>query len=315
MKILIELPTWLGDATMATPAIENIVATYPHAKLTLFGSWVATQLFSEHPNVEKIVADESKQGKFRFFKLYQYAKELGSFELALSFRRNFTTKFWLFFVDAKRKSHYRRYTTNPLHQVVRYNDFINRVLAINTAPSTLKIHTQTSHTPKTKPLLGINAGASYGSAKRWYPQEFAACAIALSQRYDIVLLGSLSEKEIVGDIERILIQEGITNFHNLVGKTTIRELINKVASLDLLITNDSGPMHLAAAFGVPTVTIFGPTRYDETSQWMNEISIIVTQNLPCSPCMKRTCPLKHHECMKLIGADRVLSRIKEAGLL
>jgi len=315
VKILIELPTWLGDATMATPAIENIVATYPHAKLTLFGSWVATQLFSEHPNVEKIVVDESKQAKFRFFKLYQYAKALGHFDLALSFRRNFTTKFWLFFVHAKQTSHYRRYTRNTLHQVVRYNDFINAVLNLQTTPSKLKIYTQIPNTPKTKPLLGINAGATYGSAKRWYPKEFAACAVALSKTYDILLFGSSGEAEMVADIEYILTQKGITNYQNLAGKTTLKELIDKVALLDLFITNDSGPMHLAAAFGIPTVTIFGPTKYDETSQWMNETSIIVSKNLPCAPCMKRTCPLKHHECMKLISADTVLKRIKEAELL
>ena len=75
----------------------------------------------------------------------------------------------------------------------------------------------------------------------------------------------------------------------------------------LLITGDSGPMHVAAAFQVPTVAIFGPTQDDETSQWMNDKSTIVKKNLDCQPCMKRTCPLKHHNCMKLIKANDVLT--------
>jgi heptosyltransferase-2 len=69
-------------------------------------------------------------------------------------------------------------------------------------------------------------------------------------------------------------------------------------------------MHLAAGFQVPTVAIFGPTRDDETSQWMNKKSIIVKKNLECQPCMKRTCPLKHHNCMSLIKAIDVLNTIK-----
>jgi heptosyltransferase-2 len=102
----------------------------------------------------------------------------------------------------------------------------------------------------------------------------------------------------------------VTNYKNLAGNTTITELINKIASLDLFITGDSGPMHVAAAFQVPTVAIFGPTEDQETSQWMNKYSAIVKKNLNCQPCMKRTCPLQHHNCMKLIKAAEVLSVTK-----
>ena len=102
----------------------------------------------------------------------------------------------------------------------------------------------------------------------------------------------------------------MTNYQNLAGNTTIPELISRISNLDLFITGDSGPMHVAAAFQVPTVAIFGPTRDKETSQWMNDKSIIVKQNLNCQPCMKRTCPLQHHDCMKLITAVEVLDAVK-----
>jgi heptosyltransferase-2 len=74
-------------------------------------------------------------------------------------------------------------------------------------------------------------------------------------------------------------------------------------------------MHLAAAFQIPTVAIFGPTNDKETSQWMNEKSIIVKKNLECQPCMKRTCPLKHHNCMKLIKASDVLRQLRDKLIL
>ena len=103
---------------------------------------------------------------------------------------------------------------------------------------------------------------------------------------------------------------GVTNYTNLVGSTTIQELIIRISSLDLFITGDSGSMHIAASFQVPTVAIFGPTKDKETSQWMVDKSIIVKKNLECQPCMKRTCPLKHHDCMNLIKAEEVLTAIK-----
>ncbi|MBT6922200.1 MAG: lipopolysaccharide heptosyltransferase II, partial [Candidatus Ruthia sp.] len=158
--------------------------------------------------------------------------------------------------------------------------------------------------------LGINPGASYGSAKRWYPQEFAKVASKLSSKYDIIIFGGPNEVDIASDIEKSLIKSGLTNYQNLAGNTTIPELINRISNLDLFITGDSGPMHVAAAFQVPTVAIFGPTRDKETSQWMNDKSIIVKQNLNCQPCMKRTCPLQHQDCMKLITAVEVLDAVK-----
>lgn len=69
-------------------------------------------------------------------------------------------------------------------------------------------------------------------------------------------------------------------------------------------------MHIAAAFDIPTVCIFGPTKLDETSQWLNNSSKVVSKNLECQPCMKRICPLNHHNCMVKIGTSEVLNAIE-----
>ena len=109
-----------------------------------------------------------------------------------------------------------------------------------------------------------------------------------------------------------LIKNGVLNYQNLAGKTSIKELIEKIAGLNLFVTNDSGPMHVAAAYKVKTVSIFGPTKYTETNQWRNDKNgLIVTKNLDCAPCMKRECPLKHHNCMKNITASDVMSAISK----
>jgi heptosyltransferase-2 len=311
LKIFIEIPTWLGDAVMTTPAIENIVKTYPDARLTIYGSFVSTKLFAHHPNVEKIFVDESKKEGFRYLNLYRDAKKVGKFDIALSFRKNFTTQYLLFFLGVQKRYIYKRYTKKEIHQVIRYNDFINKSFDIQTSPDRLKIYGYEGEKKSDKKLLGLNPGATYGSAKRWYPEEFAKVAIEMSKEYDIVIFGGPNEGEIADDIEKILLEAGIKNYQNLAAKTSVEELISGIASLDLFVTNDSGPMHLAAAFEIPTVAIFGPTKYTETNQWMNDKGVIVTKDLECAPCMKRVCPLGHHECMKLIKAEDVLEKIEE----
>ena len=306
MKILIELPTWLGDCIMATPAIENIVNFYNDVEITFIGSFVSIEAMKSHPKVVKTVILDKKYGY-----LYKTAKNLDDFDAFFSFRSSFRTKFLKFFISAKNKHQFDKYKYINCHQVKKYNDFVNDSLNIDSSPGRLKLDKQNQSSDVTqKSILGINPGASYGSAKRWYPEEFAKVASGLANQYDIVIFGGPGEKDIAMDIEKSLIEKGVSNYQNLAGNTTIPGLIDHISKLDLFITGDSGPMHVAAAFQVPTVAIFGPTKDDETSQWMNDKSIIVKQNLDCQPCMKRTCPLQHHNCMNLIKATDVLSAVK-----
>ena len=308
-KILIEVPSWLGDCVMATPAIENIIDQYPNIRITIFGSFVSTALFEEHPNVDTVVVDESKKAFSRLQWLYKKAKTLGKFDASLTFRRTLSSKFFIFMTRSNTKGYYKRYTNESIHQTIRYNDLINKIFNCNMPTGDLKIYFKSSKYKK--PTLGINPGASYGSAKRWYPEKFAEVAIALSTQYNIVIFGGPGEVDITKDIESDLKKAHIENYVNLAGTTTIKELCEKIGGLDLFITGDSGPMHVASAFKVPTVSIFGPTKDNETSQWHNPHSIIVKKEMDCAPCMKRTCPLKHHECMKLIEPSDILTAVKE----
>ena len=126
-----------------------------------------------------------------------------------------------------------------------------------------------------------------------------------------MIFGGPNETDIAGDIEKLLREQNVGNVNNLAGKTTIPELCSAIGGLDLFLTGDSGPMHVAAAYAVPTVAIFGPTKWLETSQWQNPKNLIVRHDLECAPCMKRSCPLKHHECMKGIEAGEVLEAVKK----
>ncbi len=313
MKILIELPTWLGDCVMATPAIENLLNFYNDVQITLIGSFVSIEALKFHPKIVKTLVLDKK-----YRSLFKISSELGRFDAFFSFRSSMRSKFLKFLVSSENKYQFDKNRYINCHQVKKYNDFVNDSLSINSQPDRLVIHASskskiqyiTKGNTSGAKLLGINPGASYGSAKRWYPEEFAKVASQLSNEYDIIIFGGSGEKDIASDIESSLVGQGVNNYQNLAGNTTIPELINLISSLDLFITGDSGPMHVAAAFQVPTVAIFGPTKDEETSQWMNDKSIIVKKNLDCQPCMKRTCPLQHHNCMKLIAAVEVLDAVK-----
>ena len=306
MKLLIELPTWLGDTVMTTPALENLFLNFKDAKVTIVGSYVSTEVIKAHPRINKIYIDNTKQKSMRLINVYKLAKEIGKHDLALSFRSHFYSKLLLYLTDTKKRFIYDGRFNG--HQVEKYQAFINTITKKDDVPCELKLYYNANK--YNKPTIGINPGATYGSAKRWYPKKFAKVAVELGKKFDIVIFGGPAEVDIANDIEVMIRKDGVKNITNLAGKTSIGELVSFVAGLKLFITGDSGPMHIAAAYQVPTVAIFGPTNHKETCQWKNPKSLMVRKELECSPCMKRTCPIKTHECMKEITTKDVLETIK-----
>lgn len=320
MKILIILPNWLGDAIMATPAIELLSEHYPNAHFTFVGSYVSIEALKHHPLCDRAIVDATKKASSRMLETYKLAKELGSFDLAITFRNQLHSSLLLRFTNtvvciAKKSWHsqlllsHTPKISNKQHLVEQYAQLamINTDTFDGSIPP-LKLYIQKNSFER--PSLGLNAGATYGSAKRWYPERFAEVAAAFYQSHDIIIFGGPNEIEMAKEIEDNLLSLGVKNYVNLAGKTSIEELCANIGACELFVTNDSGPMHVAAAYQVPTVAIFGPTRYKETSQWKNKKSTIVRKEMKCSPCMKRECPLGHHECMKNITSTEVISALK-----
>jgi heptosyltransferase-2 len=163
-------------------------------------------------------------------------------------------------------------------------------------------------------LLGINPGAAYGDAKRWYTDRFAETADALSDKLDaqVIVFGGPGEVDVAEEVSRYMKGAPII----AAGRTTIRQLMALIESTDLFITNDTGPMHLAAALDVPLVAVFGSTNQITTSPMAREgRSVLVRHEVECSPCLERSCPLKHHRCMELVEVgdvvDAALSLVRE----
>ncbi|WP_324173023.1 lipopolysaccharide heptosyltransferase II [Sulfurimonas sp.] len=321
-KILVILPNWLGDAIMATPAIELLSKYYHNVEFTFVGSYASIQALKHHPLCKRAIVDKTKDSGNRYINTYKLAHELGEFNLAVTFRNQLHSSLLLRFTStviciAKESWHSRFLLSHTpkistkQHLVKQYSQLaMIDTDAYDENISKLKLYIQPVKFEK--PTLGINAGATYGSAKRWYPERFAQVAKDFSHLYNIIIFGGPNEIEMAFEIESNLKNLDVDNYINLAGKTTIKELCANIGGCSLFITNDSGPMHIAAAYRVPTVSIFGPTRYKETSQWMNDKSNIVRHEMACSPCMKRECPLEHHECMKSITASEVTEAVNLA---
>jgi len=323
MKILIILPNWLGDAVMTTPAIELLVKQYPNTKFTFVGSFASIQALKYHPRCEKAIIDETKKEKNRFIATYKLARELGTFHLAITFRNQLHSSLLLRFtktvVCIAKRSWHSRFLLSHTPKISTKQHLASQYAKLamidnnNFDGNVPKLALYIERKKFTKPTLGINAGATYGSAKRWYPEKFAQVAKKFSDKFDIIIFGGPSEVKMANEIESNLKSFNVQNYTNLAGKTNIKELCANIGGCSLFITNDSGPMHVAAAYQVPTVAIFGPTKHKETCQWENEKSKIVKIDIECAPCMKRECPLIHHKCMKNITASMVIDAAKELG--
>lgn len=181
-------------------------------------------------------------------------------------------------------------------------------------------------------IIGLNPAAAYGSAKRWLPSYFAEVASYFALRGEVVVIfGTKGDYELgeqirtqaqnlAQDIAQNVVQDfGLDfakksnaqkniqeesvqkNILNLCGKTDIQGLMRAISKLSVFITNDSGPMHIACALGVPTIALFGPTKSSETNGFRAKDFTLLQKEVPCAPCKKRECPLPkgegHHKCM------------------
>jgi heptosyltransferase-2 len=155
--------------------------------------------------------------------------------------------------------------------------------------------------------VGMNPGASFGSAKRWAPERYAEVGdrMAADTGARVAILGGAAERPVAEAIASAMQARA----EILSGRTTLPELIGVLSRLSLLVTNDSGPMHLAAALGVPVVAVFGPTDWRETAP-VGARQRLVREDVSCAPCKLRECPIDHR-CMRLVTAGRVASAALE----
>jgi heptosyltransferase-2 len=163
----------------------------------------------------------------------------------------------------------------------------------------------------TQPILGLNPGAEYGPAKRWPVDRFIAAAREIQNRTNCVWLifGGANDAQIAGQIESAIRHSSFV-IRNLCGQTSLRELMSLLKLCRALLTNDSGPMHVAAALGTPVVVPFGSTSPELTGPGLtgDPRHRLLKFDAPCSPCFLRECPIDFR-CMNGITVERVVEAV------
>jgi heptosyltransferase-2 len=169
-----------------------------------------------------------------------------------------------------------------------------------------------------RPLFGLNAGAEYGPAKRWPRERFVAAAVALQKTLHCQwwILGGPGDRELAEAIAREIQSakaESPDTVRSLAGQTTLRELCSALKACDVVLTNDSGPMHLAAAVGTPVVALFGSTSPELTAPGLpgDERHVLMREPVACAPCFLRECPVDFR-CMNGITVESVVSAVQKA---
>lgn len=333
-NILIRGVNWIGDAVMSMPAVKALRKAHPESKVSLLVRPSVVSLFEKDPNIDEIILYEDRfktvAGRF---KLSMILKKKG-FSKAFLFQNAFDAALITFLAGIPERIGYDRdgrgfLLTSPIpfngddrkiHHIDYYLNLL-RNIGIEAKRSVPWIYMSIEErlsarkalSGLTRPVLGINPGATYGSSKRWLPQGFAEVAywFAAETGGSVIIFGSKNESDIANEIE-YLIKRQTASFLNLAGKTTVRELICLISECDIFLTNDSGPMHIAYAAGTPVAAVFGSTS-PELTGYQTAGSIVLKAGSKCSPCFERTCANKNNDmrCMYAIESEDVYFAVKK----
>jgi len=328
-RLMIRTPNWVGDAVMSTPFLRVVRNTFQQARITLLAKpWVAP-VYANNPHIDGILSYEAAGRHKGLMGKFKLARDLRKydFDLALLLQNAFEAAFLVWMAGIPMRLGYdtdarKMLLTHPvhrypslkrLHQIEYYLEILKGAKRTSD-PSEMEIYISDAEKCRAMRLIrtrgcsgsacviGINPGAAYGTAKRWFADRFAELCIRLKSIPDVCFLifGGPGEEELGNAISDSVGDACI----NLCGKTSLREAIALIDQCRLFITNDSGLMHVAAARHVPQIAIFGSTDHTTTSP-RSRLSHIIRMPTACSPCMKPDCPIDHR-CMDAISVDLVL---------
>jgi len=318
-RIVIRSSNWLGDAVISTPAVQAIKRGRPDAHVTVLVKAKLADYWRRIPEVDDVVCIELRDS------IFAVARKLraGRFDAAVVLPNSIRSALETRLAGIPRRVGYAgkwrrklltaafegkpQETPHPArHQVYHYLDLAEWLGADVGAPKLSDFFSTCN--PPTGPLkIGLCPGAEYGPAKRWLPERFAQAANLVSAKIDCewLLFGIDSDAPIGEEI----VAQLTGPYTNLIGKTSLGELIDRLSECACLLTNDTGTMHLAAALSVPVVAIFGSTEPQLTAPLGSKHRVLRHQ-VECSPCFQRQCPLDFR-CMKAVTAEEAVEVVLE----
>ena len=313
-RILVVAPNWIGDALMAQPLLARLREQHPDARLEVLApEWVAP-VARRMPEVDEVITAPFRHGALHLGKRWRLGRALKDrrYAQAIVLPNSWKAALVPFFAHIPVRSGYvgeSRYgLLNQLHRNGKdaMRDHYARLAGTPgaTAAAALpqpRLRIDAAQVAATRarfglenPYVALCPGAEYGPAKRW--PYFAELAARLQR--PVVLLGSPNDASAAAGI----------GGRNLVGGTTLDEAIDLIAGADLVVTNDSGLMHVAAALGRPLVALFGSSSPEKTPPQTGR-SRVLWLKPECSPCYQRECPLGHFRCMREISVESVLAEM------
>ncbi|MDE2179231.1 MAG: lipopolysaccharide heptosyltransferase II [candidate division NC10 bacterium] len=322
-SIVVASPNWLGDAVLALPALANLRRSFPGARIALLvRSWLSP-LFRSLPFIDELV-ELPDSGELIWAATVLRRR---GFELALLLPNSFRTALISWLAGIPHRIGYVADGRGPLltvgvrpasgtspHQADSYLGLLQALkwdawlrptkclLPPGSDAEAEKLLTESGLSPHV-PLIGMTPGASYGTAKRWPAERFAEAADLLADRLGSValLFGSQREASLTRAIHERMRGAAV----DFGGRTTLTELASLLSRCALLLTNDTGVMHLASALGIPCVALFGPTDPHRTGP-LGSGHQILRDPPSCSPCRYRDCPIDHR-CMQRLDVERVVA--------
>lgn len=339
-KILVRATNWIGDAVISLPALEALRARFPAAEIVLVTKpWVSELYLHESAHLRQIIFDPAgrHRGPRGFATLVEELRS-EKFDAAVLFQNAFQAAWMAWRAGIPERIGYARDGRGPLltepvavpprgaygHQAYYYLQLLFRAGLIERpepvrplAEARLKLRdAERAWAARRLELLGLSGprflvgmapGASFGPAKRWLPERFAALADRLigELHADVLIFGSASEQPLAESVARAMKRTPLV----VAGKTTLTQFMALAAECRALVTNDSGPMHLAAALGLPVVALFGSTDERATGPH-GPYARVVKRPVPCSPCGLRECPIDFR-CMRQVTVDQVSQAVAE----
>ncbi|MBI1824716.1 MAG: lipopolysaccharide heptosyltransferase II [Nitrospirae bacterium] len=325
-KLIVRVPNWIGDAVLAIPALCSIRAHFKTAEIVFLGPESINQLLKGNGLADSFIpVPDKKEGFLGQWRLIQKLKK-EVFDLAILFQNAFEAAWIVYLASVPYRFGYDRegrglLLTHPvripakhLHQMTYYLHLVSEFenICLSRRPPFLNTNEEEKNAAwkilrgeGMNPgdfMIGIHAGAAYGSAKRWETERFAELADCLIREGNVkvIFFGSSEECKVNDEIVSMMSETPV----NLSGKTTLRELVALISQCSIFISNDSGPMHIASALNVPLISIFGPTDPKVTSP-AGVQNTIIQKETECSPCLLRECPIDHR-CMTSIPVSEVM---------
>ena len=336
-KILIISPAWIGDAIMADSLYQHLKVKYPGCQIDVLGPQSVTALHARMPSVDHAIALPIGHGKLALSHRYTLGKSLQShrydraYVLPNSFKSALIPWFARIPIRIGWQGELRFGLLNDRRTLDKaaYPLMVQRFVALGhekdgdwdkmTYPLPIlkankiqawDIVEKLGFSKESKSIIAICPGAAYGPAKRWPARHFAEVAKQLvSQGKQVWLFGSADDQKACDEIDKLTDHQCL----NLGGKTSLVEMIDLLSLADYVITNDTGPMHVAAALERPLIAIFGSSNPYFTPPLSNKVNILSLDSLSCKPCFKRECPLGHMKCLNDITPAQVLQCLESFG--